>query len=304
MPCRWRSRRCGPRLPPGDRRGLPGGAEGVVQAAPRPGPDPQPGRLPAARRALRPGPRRPPEGDLRSSGRQDPGAGLAVRCCRAGPRRARRRVPRRPAPPGCPAARHQEEAGRRGQGLRHQPHRRSSASAPSSPGPSSATSAMCPGSPAAITSPPITAPPRSRCPRGTGRSTGCRCAATGASTTRSTWPRSPSSGTSTARAAPTTTRKLAEGKTHKEALRSLKRKISDAIFARLQADARQAAAARAKGPGGQPGNDSDSSAAGSHPERRLFGPATPGPDTTIRPATTAGTPSPPKPTSKKTRPAT
>src|SRR5712691_7363865 len=42
-------------------------------------------------------------------------------------------------------------------------------------------------------------------------------------------------------------KKLAEGKTHKEALRSLKRKISDAIFARLQADARQAAAARAQG---------------------------------------------------------
>ena len=96
-------------------------------------------------------------------------------------------------------------------------------------------------------------------------------------------------------------KKIAEGKTHKEALRSLKRRISDAIFARLQADARQVSA---KGPGGQPGNDSDSSAAGSHPERQLFGPATPGPDTTIRPGTTAGTPSPSKPTSKKTRPAT
>ena len=65
--------------------------------------------------------------------------------------------------------------------------------------------------------------------------------------------------------------KIAEGKTHKEALRSLKRRISNAIYARLRADARQAAAASAKGPGGQPGNDSDSSAAGSHPERRLFG---------------------------------
>ena len=51
-------------------------------------------------------------------------------------------------------------------------------------------------------------------------------------------------------------KKLAEGKTHKEALRSLKRRISDAIFARLQADARQAAASQDKGPGGQPGNDS------------------------------------------------
>jgi transposase len=37
-------------------------------------------------------------------------------------------------------------------------------------------------------------------------------------------------------------RKLAEGKTPKEALRSLKRQISDTIFARLQADARRAAA--------------------------------------------------------------
>ena len=37
-------------------------------------------------------------------------------------------------------------------------------------------------------------------------------------------------------------RKLAEGKTPKEALRSLKRRVSDAIFARLQADARRAAA--------------------------------------------------------------
>jgi transposase len=96
-------------------------------------------------------------------------------------------------------------------------------------------------------------------------------------------------------------KKVAEGKTHKEALRSLKRKVSDTIFARLQADARTAAAARTKGPGGQPGNDSDSSAAGSHPERQLFGPATPGPDTTIRPGTTADTPSPRKSSSKKTR---
>jgi len=89
-------------------------------------------------------------------------------------------------------------------------------------------------------------------------------------------------------------KKLAEGKTHKEALRSLKRRISDAIFARLQADARQAAGASVMSPGGQPGNDSASSAAGSHPAHRLFGQATPGPDTTIRPGTTAGIPSGPR----------
>jgi hypothetical protein len=88
---------------------------------------------------------------------------------------------------------------------------------------------------------------------------------------------------------------IAEGKTHKEALRCLKRRISDAVFARLQADARKATAtAAAKGPGGQPGNHSVSRAAGSHPEHRLFGQATPGPATTIRPATTAG-PAPTQP---------
>jgi transposase len=94
-------------------------------------------------------------------------------------------------------------------------------------------------------------------------------------------------------------RKVAEGKTHKEALRSLKRRISDAIYAHLVADARQAAAASVKGPEGQPGNGSASSAAGSHPARRLFGQATPGPGTTIRPGTSAGSLS--KPISKKTQ---
>jgi transposase len=73
-------------------------------------------------------------------------------------------------------------------------------------------------------------------------------------------------------------KKLAEGKTGKEALRALKRQISDAIYQRLKADA----ARSAQGPGGQPGNDSVASAAGSHPERQLFGQATPGPVPTLR----------------------
>src|SRR2546430_6858075 len=84
-------------------------------------------------------------------------------------------------------------------------------------------------------------------------------------------------------------KKLAEGKTGKEALRCLKRQISDAIFACLQADARRAAAAQAKSPGGQPGNHSASRAAGSHPDHRLFGQATPGPATH---PTTPAAPSP------------
>jgi transposase len=71
-------------------------------------------------------------------------------------------------------------------------------------------------------------------------------------------------------------KKLAEGKTPKEALRALKRQVSNAIFKQLQADARRAAE-RAEDPGGQPGNGSDTSAAGLHPDDRLFGQATPGP---------------------------
>jgi hypothetical protein len=86
-------------------------------------------------------------------------------------------------------------------------------------------------------------------------------------------------------------KKLAEGKTPKEALRSLKRQISNAIFACLQADAARAAA-RPGGPGGQQGNDSAASAAGSHPRHRLFGQATPGP--VHHPTATPGGP-PPRP---------
>jgi transposase len=89
-------------------------------------------------------------------------------------------------------------------------------------------------------------------------------------------------------------RKLTEGKTHKEALRCLKRRISDAIYARLRADA------RAAGPGGQPGNHSVSRAAGSHPERRRFGRATPGPAASLRAAAAL----PPAKPAKKTRRAT
>ena len=84
-------------------------------------------------------------------------------------------------------------------------------------------------------------------------------------------------------------RKLAEGMGRKAALRALKRKVSDAIYARLITDARPADGAAAKDPGGQSGNDSASSATGSHPEtpalRRSHSRAT----TTLEPAK----PSPP-----------
>ena len=50
-------------------------------------------------------------------------------------------------------------------------------------------------------------------------------------------------------------KKLAEGKTRKEALRALKRQVSDALFTRLRIDA-QSTQAQIRDPGGQQGNDS------------------------------------------------
>ena len=77
-------------------------------------------------------------------------------------------------------------------------------------------------------------------------------------------------------------KKLAEGKTAKEALRALKRQVSDAIYKSLKAGAARTGT-DVQGPGGHPGNDTVASAVGSHPEHRLFGQATPGPAPTLRP---------------------
>ena len=60
-------------------------------------------------------------------------------------------------------------------------------------------------------------------------------------------------------------RKIDEGKSHKEALRALKRRISDALYACMVEDARRAGRLAEQGPGGQRGNDSVACAAGSHP---------------------------------------
>ena len=73
-------------------------------------------------------------------------------------------------------------------------------------------------------------------------------------------------------------RKIAEGKTPKEALRALKRRISDALWVAMVADARRAAAVTSAAPakagsGGQPGNDSVASAAGSHPDTPTLRPS-------------------------------
>ena len=63
-------------------------------------------------------------------------------------------------------------------------------------------------------------------------------------------------------------RKLAEDKTKKEALRALKRRIADAVYRALVADAHRQLS---NGPGRTIRGDSESSAAGLHPEHRHFG---------------------------------
>jgi transposase len=70
-------------------------------------------------------------------------------------------------------------------------------------------------------------------------------------------------------------RKLAAGKTTMEALRCLKRRLSDVVYQQMRTDAKRLAA----GPGGHTGASSQSSAADSHPgigtsDKSLPGPAT------------------------------
>jgi len=82
-------------------------------------------------------------------------------------------------------------------------------------------------------------------------------------------------------------RKKADGKAPMEAMRCVKRRLSDIVFQQMLNDAiKHTAAASATGPGGHRGNDSDSSAAGSHPhtgssEKSLPGPVNDQPKTSL-----------------------
>ena len=82
-------------------------------------------------------------------------------------------------------------------------------------------------------------------------------------------------------------RRKADGKTSMEAMRALKRRLSDIVFRTMLDDAvGHSLNAQRTGPGGQRGNDSDSSAAGSHPQtsssdKSLPGPARPQPRTPL-----------------------
>ena len=63
-------------------------------------------------------------------------------------------------------------------------------------------------------------------------------------------------------------RKRAAGKSHKEALRALKRRLSDVVYRQLVHDH---AARLGTGPGGHSGAATESCAADSHPAGQLFG---------------------------------
>ena len=82
-------------------------------------------------------------------------------------------------------------------------------------------------------------------------------------------------------------RKKADGKAPMEAMRCVKRRLSDIVFQTMLNDAvRTTGATTRTGPGGQRGNDSDSSAAGSQPhtnssDKPLPGPATRQPKTPL-----------------------
>jgi len=81
-------------------------------------------------------------------------------------------------------------------------------------------------------------------------------------------------------------RKKASGKTSMEAMRALKRRLSDIVYRQMVDDA---VAAAATGPGGHRGTTTDSSVTGSHPhtgssEKSLPGPATTQPKTPLQTA--------------------
>jgi transposase len=73
-------------------------------------------------------------------------------------------------------------------------------------------------------------------------------------------------------------RRKADGKTSMEAMRALKRRLSDIVYRTMLDDAVGHSLGRQRtGPGGQRGNDSDSSAAGSHPQASSSDKSLPGP---------------------------
>jgi transposase len=72
-------------------------------------------------------------------------------------------------------------------------------------------------------------------------------------------------------------RRRADGKSSMEAMRALKRRLSDLVYRAMLTDAVTPTANDRTGPGGQQGHDSDSSATGSHPHTGSSDKSLPGP---------------------------
>jgi transposase len=72
-------------------------------------------------------------------------------------------------------------------------------------------------------------------------------------------------------------RKVAAGKTSMEAMRCLRRRLSDAVYRQLVADAARQAALQQTGPGGHSGASLSSSAAGLPPDTGTSDQPLPGP---------------------------
>jgi hypothetical protein len=88
-------------------------------------------------------------------------------------------------------------------------------------------------------------------------------------------------------------RKLAAGESRREAMRCLKRRISDALYRQLRTDSKRTSAESVEaGPGGHRGASHKSSAAGSHPHTGTSDQPLPGPAPTTLPAPKARRKSP------------
>ena len=70
---------------------------------------------------------------------------------------------------------------------------------------------------------------------------------------------------------------IVAGKTNKEAMRCLRRRLSDIVYNQMRADARRSASTLGTGPGGQPGTTLQSSVADSHPDIDTSDQSLPGP---------------------------
>ena len=224
---------------------------------------------------LRADPRWSEEGPLRSAGQGAAGHGAAARCRRQDPPPGRRGADRRPGA-DLPAQEGRQQ-GTRDAGQVHRDLADSTCTGsahPARPGCWS-RSATSPASRPGHTSRPGTAPPRSTPPPATRSATGSPGPGTGRSTACCTsWPPSNCATRPTGRAY--FDRRKADGKTSMEAMRALKRRLSDIVY---RQHGQRRGQTLGTGPGGHSGATQDSSAADSNPdidtsEKSLPGPAT------------------------------